>query len=175
MLHFHATQKLLNTSRIKPVLYVSEPSPGQRLHNWYVVLCGSGFTGKMLLLFIHEPSLLTVVVKGKTIASTIDNFRKQLKQLLYRHDFPKTFIEKEMLYAADYIVGKTGNKSMLAHINQMVLQVTTYNLRYASYDEIDTAVNEDIFMDWMYKSKGQKDYQTPLKYWMKELGEHPLL
>jgi len=80
-----------------------------------------------------------------------------------------------MLYAADYIVGKTGNKSMLAHINQMVLQVTTYNLRYASYDEIDTAVHEDIFMGWMYKSKGQKDYQTPLKYWMKELGEHPLL
>jgi hypothetical protein len=174
MLHFHATQKLLNTSRIKSVLYVSEPSPGQRLHNWYVVLCGSGFTGKMLLLYIHEPSLLTVVVKGKTITSTIDNFRKQLKQLLYRQEFPKSFIEKEMLYGTDYTVGKTSNKSMLAHINQMVLQVTTYNLRYADYDEIDTAVHEDIFMDWLYKGKGQKDYQTPLKYWMKELGEHYL-
>lgn len=175
MLHFHATQKLLNTSRIKPVLYVSEPSPDQRLHNWYAGLCGSGFPGKMLLLYIHEPSLLTVVVKGKTIASTIDNFRKQLEQLLYRQEFPKTFIEKEMQYGADYIVSKTSNKSMLSHINQMVLQVTTYNLRYASYDDIDTIVHEDILMDWLYKSKGQKDYRTPLKYWMKELSEHPSL
>jgi hypothetical protein len=174
MLHFHATQKLLNTSRIKPVLYVSEPSPGQRLHNWYVVLCGSGFTGKMLLLYIHEPSLLTVVVKGKTIASTIDNFRIQLKELLHRHGFPKTFIETEMQYAADYIVGKTSSKSMLAHINQMVLQVTTYNLRYAGYDEVDIRVHEDIFMDWLYKRKEEKDYQTPLTYWMKELGDKKL-
>jgi hypothetical protein len=173
MLHFHATQKLLNTSRIKPVLYVSEPSLGQQLHNWYVVLCRSGFTGKMLLLYIHEPSLLTVVVKGKTIASTVDKFRNQLQHLLHRHGFPKNFIEKEMLYVSDYIVGKTNSKSVLAHINQMIRQVTSYNLRFADYDEIDTAAHEDIFMDWLYKSKGQKGYQTPQKYWMTKLGEHP--
>ena len=125
--------------------------------------------------FIHEPSLLTVMVKGKTIVSTIDNFRNQLVQLLYRHNFPKAFIEKEMLYTGDYIIGKTSNKSMLAHINQMILQVTTYNLRYADYDEIDTSVHKDIFMEWIYKSKGQKDYRTPLSYWMKEFGKHPLL
>lgn len=155
------------------MLYLSEPATGQQLQNWYVVLCGSGFPGKLLLLYVHEPSLLTVVVKGKTIASTIDNFRKQLKQLLLRHEFPQAFIEKEMSCADDYIIGKTSNKSMLAHINQMVLQVTTYNLRYANYEEIDTAIHEDIFMDWFYKSKGQKGYQTALKYWMKQLGEHP--
>lgn len=62
-----------------------------------------------------------------------------------------------------------------AHINQMVLQVTTYNLRYVSYDEIDTVVHEDIFTDWFHKTKGQKDYQTPLQYWTKELGQHPTL
>ncbi len=171
MLHFQATQKLLNTSRIKPVQYLSEADPDQHLHYWYVVLCGSGFTGKALLLYIHEPSLLTVVVKGKTIASTIDNFRIQLKNLLERHQFPKYFIEKELLYTEAYIIGKTSNKSMLAHINQMILQVKTFNLRYPSYDAINTVIHEDIFMDWHYKSKGQKDYQTPLKYWMKKLNE----
>lgn len=173
MLHFHATKKLLNVSRIDSVLYLSEPSPGQHLHNWYVVLTGSGFPGKLLLLYVHDPSLLTVVVNGKTIASTIDEFRKQLKQLLLRHKFPDAFIEKEMSFADDYTIGKTSSKSMLAHINQMVLQVRTYNRHYTSYDEIDTTVHEDIFMDWLYKSEGQKDYQTPLKFWMKELSEHP--
>lgn len=173
MLHFHATNKLLNTSRIDLVLYLSEPDAGQQLHNWYVALCGSGFTGRLLMLYVHEPSLLTVVVKGKTIASTINNFRNQLNQLLLRHEFPLAFIEKEMSYTNDYVVGKTSNKSILAHINQMILQVTTFNLRYASYHEIDTTIHEDIFMDWLYKSKGQKGYQTAFGYWMKQLGEYP--
>lgn len=173
MLHFQATKKLLNTSRIDSLLYLSEPSADQHLHNWYVVLCGSGFQGKLLLLYVHEPSLLTVVVKGRTIFSTIDNFRNQLKQLLLRHEFPQAFIEKEISYTDEYIIGKTSNKSMLAHINQMILQVTTFNLRYAGYDEIDTIIHEDIFMDWFYKTKGQKGYQTALIYWRKLLGEHP--
>lgn len=169
MLHFHATQKLLNTSRIKPVLYVSEPSSGQRLHNWYVTLCGSGFAGKMLMLYVHEPSLLTVVVKGKSIATTIENFRSQLRLLLYRHEFPQTFIEKEMTYLDDFIVGKTMSRSMLGHINQMVEQVAAYNLRYLGYNEIDVTVHEDIFMEWFHKSKLQRKYTTPREYWSKEL------
>jgi hypothetical protein len=127
----------------------------------------------MLLLYVHEPSLLTVLVKGKTIASTINQFRTQLSHLLQRHSFPNYFIEKELLLATDYIVGKTYNKSMLAHINQMILQVSTYNLRYTNYDEIDTALHEDIFMDWHYKGKDKKDYCTPLKYWMSEINEQP--
>jgi len=57
MLHFQATKKLLNTSRIEAVLYQSEPGAGQQLHNWYVVLCGSGFPGKLLLLYVHNPLL----------------------------------------------------------------------------------------------------------------------
>jgi hypothetical protein len=170
MFHFHATQKLLNTCRIKPVLHISQAAPDQRMHNWYVVMCGSGFTGKMLLLYVHEPSLLTVVVKGKTIATTIAAFRQQLEQLLYRYNFPPNFIETEMSLGTDYVVSKTSNKSMLAHINQMVLQVTHYNYRYPSYDDIETTVHEDIFMDWLYKSKGQKGYHTPLEYWIKEPG-----
>ena len=167
MIHFHATQKLLNTSRIDPLLYVSEPAPGQQLHDWYVALCGSGFAGKMLLLYVHEPSLVTVVVKGKTLASTINDFRKQLELLLNRHGFPSEFIAKEMLLSSDYIIGKTNNKSMLGHINQMILQVTSFNLRYTSYSEIDTTAHEDIFTDWLYKNKGNKDYQTPLGFWKK--------
>lgn len=171
MFHFQPTQKLLNTSRIKPLLHISQAAPNQRMHNWYVVLCGSGFTGKMLLLYVHEPSLLTIVVKGKTIATTIDAFRKQLEQLLYRYNFPTNFIATEMSLGTDYVVSKTSNKSMLARINQMVYQVTFYNNRYSSYDDIDTTKYEDIFMDWLYTSKGQKGYQTPLEYWMKELGQ----
>ena len=169
MLHFQATKKVLNTSKINSVLYLSEPAAGQLMHNWYVALCGSGFPGKMLLLYVHEPSLLTIMVKGKTIDSTIDNFRNQLQQLLLRYESPLAFIEKEMLYTDDYVIGKTNNRSMLGNINEMILQVTTYNLKYASYSDIDTTIHENIFMDWLYKSKGLKEYQTPFGYWRKQL------
>jgi hypothetical protein len=171
MLHFHATKKLLNTSRLNSLLYLSEPAAGQYLHHWYVVLSSSGFRGKFLLLYVHEPSLLTVLVKGKTIASTFDTFRKQLKKLLHRHNFPVAFIEKEMSFADDYIIGKTNNKSMLAHINHMVLQVTAFNLHFASYDEIDTDIHEDLFMDWLSGRKGQKNYETVLEFWKNKTGE----
>lgn len=150
------------------MLHISQAAPDQRMHNWYVVMCGSRFTGKMLLLYVHEPSLLTVVVKGKTIATTIAAFRHQLEQLLHRHNFPSNFIETEMSFGSDYVVSKTSNKSMLAKINQMVYQVTSYNYRYFSYDDIDTTKYEDIFMGWLHTSKGHKGYHTPLEYWMKE-------
>lgn len=152
------------------MLHISQAAPDQRMHNWYVVICGSGFAGKMLLLYVHEPSLLTVVVKGKTIATTIAAFRHQLEQLLHRHNFPSNFIATEMSHGSDYVISKTSNKSMLARINQMVYQVTSYNYRYSSYDEIDTTKYEDIFMGWLHTSKGHKGYHTPLEYWMKEPG-----
>ena len=170
MLHFHATKKLLNTGRIDPVLYLSIPAAGQELHNWYVTLCGSGFPGKFLMLYVHQPSLLTVMVKGKTIASTVDQFRKQLRDLLSRQSFPKAFIEREMSLTDEYIIGKTNDRSMLAFINQMVYDVTVFNYSFASYEEIDTGMHEENFMDWLYKAKGQRNYQIVMDYWKEKLG-----
>jgi hypothetical protein len=36
---------------------------------------------------------------------------------------------------------------MLAHINQMIVHFTTYNLRFGTYDDIDGTQHEDLFMD----------------------------
>jgi hypothetical protein len=38
MIIIHGVQKLLNTSRLKPALYISEASENQHLHSWYARL-----------------------------------------------------------------------------------------------------------------------------------------
>ncbi|HKZ66783.1 MAG TPA: hypothetical protein VJ111_10525 [Chitinophagaceae bacterium] len=55
MLIIHAVQKLLYTSRIKASLYVTQPGDGQLLHSWYARLLPSGFPGKLLVMYVHDP------------------------------------------------------------------------------------------------------------------------
>ena len=82
MIIIHAVQKLLNTGKLKPALFISQPSAGQHLHSWYAKLLSTGFRGKLLVMYVHEPSLLTVLTKGKTINSTLPQFYTRLPQLL---------------------------------------------------------------------------------------------
>jgi hypothetical protein len=114
MIIIHAVQKLLNTSKQKPALFVSEASVNQHLHSWYAKLLSTGFAGKLLVMYVHEPSLLTVLTKGKTINSTLPQFYARLPQLLARTNFKPEFISTEMKLVKDgYVVSKTNSKSML--------------------------------------------------------------
>jgi hypothetical protein len=96
MIIIHAVQKLLNTSRLKTSLYVTAPSEGQRMHHWYARLFSSTFPGKLFVMYVHQPSLLLVVCRGKTIAGTWPEFLVRLPALLERHKFKPEFIAKEM-------------------------------------------------------------------------------
>src|SRR5678815_1211602 len=96
MIIIHAVQKLLNTGKLKPALFVSQPSEGQELHSWYAKLLSTGFPGKLIVMYVHEPSLLTVLTKGKTINATISQFHERLHQLMQRINFKPAFIETEM-------------------------------------------------------------------------------
>ncbi len=96
MIIVHAVQKLLNISRLKPALFISKPSDGQEMHSWYTKLIATGFPGKFLVMYVHEPSLLVVLTRGKTIKATMPEFCSRLEALLKRHQFKEGFIEKEM-------------------------------------------------------------------------------
>src|SRR6516162_11094175 len=96
MIIIHSVQKLLNTSRLKAFLYISQPDKDQLLHSWYAGLVATGYTGKLLVQYVHEPSLMAVICKGKTISGTWDQFKDRLEGLLRRFEFPQAFIEGEM-------------------------------------------------------------------------------
>ncbi|WP_394370764.1 DUF6933 domain-containing protein [Chitinophaga rhizophila] len=88
----HAVQKLLNTSRLEAVQYISEPDQGQLLHSWYARLIRTGFSGKLLVMYVHEPSLLLVICKGKTIGKTWNEFVRRLPALMQRIGFSEHLI-----------------------------------------------------------------------------------
>jgi hypothetical protein len=61
MIIIHAVQKLLNTSALMPQLYISQPSENQELHAWYAKTVATGYAGKSLVMYVHDPSLLMVI------------------------------------------------------------------------------------------------------------------
>lgn len=166
----HAVQKLLNTSRLKAVAqYVSEGAKDQLLHGWFARLVSTGFPGKLLVMYVHEPSLLTVVCRGKTIAGTWDEFHSRLPMVLSKVGFNKEQIQSEMSHAESYVVAKTNSRSMLSYMNQMTLVLEWHD--YPSYEEISLDKMEDQLINYLYSTKDKKlDYTRPGEYWRKFLN-----
>jgi hypothetical protein len=82
------------------------------LHSWYCTLLATGFTGKLMVMYVHEPSLLTIICRGKTINGTWEEFRRRLPLLLKKYDFQSSFIEFETGLANGYVVSKTNSRSV---------------------------------------------------------------
>lgn len=170
MVHIHATQKLLNTSRLTAPLHITEAGAGQMFHSWYADVQATGFAGKMLVAYFHEPSLLTIVCKGKTIKGTWDEFTQRLPALLQRHKFDPAFIQREIALTDEYVVSKTNSRSMLAYMREMKLQLEFMCSKFNRYEDIDLDPMEDTMMGWPYKDPAKRSgYTTPVAYW-KEKG-----
>lgn len=170
MIHFHATRKVLNTSRIEPVLLVSAPTPDRKLADWYVDLVPTGFAGKFLLLFVHLESHLSILVKGKSLRNAFPEFHFRLQDRLKRAGFPQDWILNEYQYMEGFTSSKTSSRSMLAHINQIKYSLEYHLLFYPSYDSIDLHKMEILLLDECFFQKGSKKYVTPKLYWEAELG-----
>ena len=121
-------------------------------------------------MYVHEPSLMSVICKGKTIQGTWEPFLKRLEQLLMRYKFPDAFIQKELSQAEGYTVSKTNSRSLLSHMNQMAFELEYRGRMAEEYDHIDLDSMEDIMMSRPYQyGKRQWDYRTPLNYWQEEI------
>lgn len=162
----HAVQKLLNTSRLEAVPYISDPDQGQLLHSWYARLIGTGFSGKLLVMYVHEPSLLTVICKGKTIGKTWDEFVKRLPALLRRIGFSENLIQSEVSLMNKYVVAKTSSKAMLGHMNDMVVMLEHQCKRYPSYESISEEELENNMTQYLYGTRNKATrYITSVGYW----------
>ena len=169
MLILHSTQKLLNTSRLKASLYISQATAGQMLHSWYCTLLPTGFTGKLMVMYVHEPSLLTIICRGKTINGTWEEFRRRLPLLLKKYDFQPSFIEQEMGLADGYVVSKTNSRSMVAYINQMKPGLEIHCGNSGSYDNISQDFLEECMMGYPYQiSNKSGDYRSAIQYWREQ-------
>lgn len=170
MIIIQAVHKLLNASRLKAPLYISEPSPGQELHTWYAKLIRTCFPGQMLVLYMHKPSGLTVIVHGKTLQGTHCMFKERLLLLLRRNGFSEQFIDRELGLIADgYVVGKTSSKQMLGRMNQLTYIIEEYCVRSPTIEDLPLTRLEDLIADNIYLNTENKKYVDPLDYF-RDLG-----
>ncbi len=166
MIIIHAVKKLLNTSRILAALHIGKASEGQYLYSWYAALVPTGVAGKMLVMYVHEHSMITILCKGKTIKTTWPVLVERLGNLLRRWRVPEVFIHNEMRQMNDFIVSKTNSRSMLGVLNQLQEDLAWYiEQSEQSYDFFELDVWEDRLMDRLHAA-GRKswDYTSPVKF-----------
>jgi hypothetical protein len=171
MIIIHAVQKLFNTSKMEGKLYVSEPSDGQWMHSWYARLLASGFQGKALVIYVHDPSQLAVICTGRTIKSTWPEFQTRMRNLLTRWHFQKEFIERELCLANGYVMAKTNSKSMLGYINTLTYHIQAHCQRFTDFNDLPIDYIENTCMTHPYKLN--KKLTAAHKYW--EYQINPML
>lgn len=169
MVHLHAVRKLLNTSRIRGDLLVTQKAEGQLMHDWYVTFTGTGFQGRLVMLYFHDPSMMVVATPGKSINTSFPAFRQRLQALLQRTAFPAGFIEREMPLTDGFAAGKTSDRSMLSSINQAVFSIDWRLRDFSRYEEIDFDWVEDMQMNNLH-GRHQGKYMSAREYWQKTLG-----
>ncbi len=169
MIIIHAVQKLLNTSGLKPQLYISQPSENQELHSWYAKLVPTGYAGKSLVMYVHNPSLLMVLTAGRSMKSTLPAFMSRVECLLKRQHFKTAFIYREMpLVREGYVVSKTNSKSLLGHMNEMSLSIEMYCKSPGRYDLINMDKIEDNFFGWISFDHTLRMYRRVDEYWQQK-------
>jgi hypothetical protein len=171
MIIVRATQKVLNAQRLKPSTIDSNENLLGVFNEWYVNTITSSFRGKSLVIYTHNPSLLTIVITGKTIKKTYPEFVVRLSKLLNRFSFPESFIKANLALTEEHIITKTESKKMLGFMNSSAEHLIARMYRYQSFDEIDFDEEENILMDMIH---GSTNFFTPMQYWGNYfLGEDP--
>ncbi len=166
MIIIHAVQKLLNTSGLKPQLYLSQPSENQELHSWDARLVATGYAGKSLAMYVHEPSLLMVIVAGRSVKTTLPVFISRLEYLLKRQHFKSGFIDWEMpMVKEGFVVSKTNSRSLLGHMNEMSLNIELYCKSQGRYDLINLDEIEDNFFGWLSFDHTLRKYRRVDEFW----------
>jgi hypothetical protein len=109
----HCTQKLLD--RIKPSAVVSGDIPSSVFGNWYATVL---FWKPQLALFVHEETLLPVLMPLAPASSLAERFPAHLATVLKALDVDAGFIDAQVAAMSKVQYAKTSNRSVLGIMNQ---------------------------------------------------------
>jgi hypothetical protein len=145
-----ATHKLLNISGIKAGKDTTTSSydlPGE----WYASLVSMNKPGKFAVHFLHYPTLITIIIPGKSLNRVLSELPRRISSLLNRHGFSK--LEPYFQINSSIEIYTTDNRSLLGYMNDLKYNIE-YNLAIAEYIEtIDFDEIEDIHYDYLFGGK----------------------
>ena len=117
-----ATNKLLNIARIEPVKNESiilSSLPGE----WYASLLSTGRPGGSAIYFLHNPTMISIIIPGKSLSKALQILPSRVTSLLGRNGFQE--LESGFQLDTKIEVYTTNSRNILANMNQM-----KFNLEY---------------------------------------------
>ena len=153
------TRKVLNINRLKPErndLPLIDTLPGE----WYVDLISLGKPGKVALHYLHHPTKIVIIVKGRSLKKSNEEFTARVKQFLERHNYEHLVDRFELKGKAN--IFPTNDRGMLAVMNQIKWNSEYHCINSESPELIDFNWIEDISIDNLFtiKKTGQKYWHT---------------
>lgn len=149
-----ATKKLLTISRIKEIKDTHpliDDLPGE----WYASLVSMGLPGKHAIHFLHFPTLISIILPGKSINKAIPILPDRISSLLDRHGYAKLIPFFKMNSSPE--ITATNNRSILAYLNDRKYTIQYHLSNNRSLDSI-----EDIEFRNLFGGKlANDDYITP--------------
>ncbi len=118
MLTFRCTKRVLRRLGIEAV--ANAPVSTTRLGDWYVNLLL--VRRHRLLIFVSEPTLLSVFIPVNELSTIIPRFRTGLADVLQALGVPTSAIEAEISDMETVAFAATVNRSVLGSMNDLIFQ-----------------------------------------------------
>jgi len=146
-----ATNKALKMSKMIPVKMdsvFSDNLPGE----WYVDLISLGRPGKFGFHFIHHPTLISILVPGRTLSTIFHSFTAHVIDLLSRHNYSSLIPYFNLESVPD--IYATNSRSMLGYMRDVKFNTEHLYKEAPSLEMIDFCRIEDICMKHSYGISG---------------------
>jgi hypothetical protein len=111
-----ATAKLHNIARIEPVKnesVITGSLPGE----WYASLLSTGRKGGAAIHFLHNPTMISIVVLGRSLTKALNVLPVRVALFLERNGFPELIPGFELDTKPE--IYTTNSRHILANMNQM--------------------------------------------------------
>jgi hypothetical protein len=126
----HATKKLLD--RIRPLVTDPSPMSDGDMSNWYATAL---FWKPQLALFVHEETLLPVLMPLAPASSLSERFPAYLATVLKALDVDAGFVAAQVATLREVQYAKTSNRSVLGIMNQFSFLAEGYR-EYSETDDL---------------------------------------
>jgi hypothetical protein len=148
-----ATNKLLNIAGIKGLKDTS-PSSFELPGEWYASLVSMNIPGKSAIHFLHYPTLITIIIPGKSLNKVLLSLPEKVSSLLKRHGYSDLVPDFQMNTSPE--IFSTNNRSILGYMNDLKYNIE-YHFEISKFlDKVDFEKIEDIHYDYLFGGKSFK-------------------
>jgi hypothetical protein len=134
MILIRATRRLLKDVRD----IVNEPTePAFPLSEWYANAIPLPLPGRWVVLYTSAESLLTVLVPGRSLTTTVPRFKLRAEQLLRRLGAAPEWIDQHRIHAEQVVFARTADRRVLGTMNDLAFLAQVAAEEAKSFDRLD--------------------------------------